>query len=182
MSARTPSSNAAEASGPSRLRVSVDAPSHPARAAALLGGGRSAWLGPAVDRVGGRERYLVDLELRVIDHRPRVAFRKAAFIDLPPGTEVTREGDAISLPISWRAAGMAPLFPVFAGTLSWAHDRLHLDGYYEPPGGGVGVVMDRLMLGAAARVTARRLLGRIAEELREGQTGPTAGPAGRHGP
>ena len=69
------------------------------------------------------------------------------------------------MPIWWRAAGMTPLFPIFAGRLSWSDDELRLDGYYEPPGGNVGVVMDRLLLNVAARATGRRLLERIAEVL-----------------
>jgi hypothetical protein len=152
-------------SGPGRLQISVHAPGDPARAAEALGAGREGWLGQPVDRVDGRDRYVVDLELRVVEQAPRVAFHKAAFVDLPPLDDPSPAG-AVRLPISWRAASLAPLFPVFAGTLTWEADELRLDGYYEPPGGNVGVVMDRLMLNAAARATARRLLERIAEAIR----------------
>ena len=154
--------------GPSRLRVSVHAPFGVERASDVLGVGRSAWLGeemPADE--AGAIHYLVDLELRVSEHAPRVAFRKAARLEVGAlATDVA--GSTVRLPVSWRAASMAPLFPVFAGTLTWLDDELRLDGYYEPPGGNVGVVMDRLLLNVAAQATGRRLLERIAEVMRDG--------------
>jgi hypothetical protein len=70
------------------------------------------------------------------------------------------------VPISWRAAGLAPLFPVFSGRLRWADGELALDGYYAPPGGGLGMVADRLLLNVAARGTARLLLEKIAAAMR----------------
>jgi len=153
------------ADGPGRLRIAVHAPGDPARAAEVLGVARESWLGAPIDKVEGRDRYVVDLELRVVEQAPRVAFHKAAYVDLPPVDAASAAG-LVRLPISWRAASLAPLFPVFAGTLTWEDGELRLDGYYEPPGGNVGVVMDRLMLNAAARATARRLLERIAEVMR----------------
>jgi len=150
--------------GTSRLLVSVAAPASRDRAVAVLGPGRSAWLGELVE-AGEREdagRYLLDLELRVSDSAPRVAFRKAAYIDLGP-LEPDPEGPALE--VSWRAAGMATLFPVFAGRLAWRDAELVLDGYYAPPGGSVGVIADRLLLNVAARATGRRLLERIAEAM-----------------
>ena len=71
----------------------------------------------------------------------------------------------IEVAISWQAAGLAPLFPVFSGTLRWADDELSLDGYYAPPGGGIGIVADRLLLNVAARGTARLLLEKIAAAM-----------------
>jgi hypothetical protein len=151
--------------GPSRLRVSVHAPFGAARAAEVLGPGRGAWLGELIEE--GEPHHLVDLELRVTEHAPRVAFRKAARLEVG-----AVEGDAadgtVRLPISWRAASLAPLFPVFAGTVTWLDNELLLNGYYEPPGGNVGVAMDRLLLNVAAQATGRRLLERIAEVMRDG--------------
>jgi len=71
----------------------------------------------------------------------------------------------IEVDISWQAAGLAPLFPVFSGRLSWADGDLSLDGYYAPPGGGIGIVADRLLLNVAARGTARLLLEKIAAAM-----------------
>jgi hypothetical protein len=154
--------------GTSRLRVSVPARVSAERAAEVLGPGRDGWLGELVE-AGGLEpetdRYLIDLELRVSDAAPRVAFRKAAYVDIGP----VREDEAgVRVPISWRAAGLTPLFPVFAGRLTWFDGELLLDGHYAPPGGGVGAVADRLLLNVAARGTGRRLLERIAEVMTGG--------------
>ena len=109
------------------------------------------------------ERHLVDLELRVGEQMPRVTFRKAAYVDVGPAR--ARRLMPIEVAISWQAAGLAPLFPVFSGTLSWADDELSLDGYYAPPGGGIGIVADRLLLNVAARGTARLLLEKIAAAM-----------------
>jgi hypothetical protein len=153
--------------GMARLSARVAARVTRRRALAVLGPeGRSAWLGepvsPGID--GEHDRYLVDLELRVSEQTPRVTFRKAALVDV--GTARARHTGPIEVPISWRAAGMAPLFPVFSGTLTWADDELSLEGYYAPPGGGIGIVADRLLLNVAARGTARLLLERIAVVMR----------------
>ena len=51
-----------------------------------------------------------------------------------------------------------------AGRTAWLGE-LVLDGYYAPPGGGMGVIADRLLLNVAARATGRRLLERIAEVM-----------------
>lgn len=154
---------AEEPIGTSRLRVAVSAAASRDRAAHVLGPGRDAWLGELVEaaKPDGVARYLLDLELRVSDNAPRVAFRKAAFVDVGPLVEA---GNALTLDISWRAASLTPLFPVFAGQLTWAEGELLVDGHYAPPGGGIGAVADRL-LNVAARGTGRRLLERIAEVM-----------------
>lgn len=162
-----PGTPAEDPIGTSRLRVSVPARVPAERAAEVLGPGRERWLGDLVERGGpepGSDRYLLDLELRVSDAAPRVAFRKAAYVDVG----ALREDEAgLRVPISWRAAGLTPLFPVFAGRLTWFEGELLLDGHYAPPGGGVGAVADRLLLNVAARGTGRRLLERIAEVMAE---------------
>lgn len=159
-----------ERAGVARLTVSVPAAVTRRRAAAVLGDEQDAWLGEVVaDGLGpdsGTEvrRHLLDLELRVSEHTPRLAFRKAAFVDVGP---LLGGGKGpLSMSISWRAAGLQPLFPVFAGTLRWAEGQLELNGVYAPPGGGIGLIADRLLLNVAARGTARWLLGRIAAVMR----------------
>ncbi len=154
--------------GTTRLSISAPARVSHHRAVALLAPpGRSAWLGEAVEPpTSDRDqvRYLVDLELHVSEQTPRIAFRKAAYVDVGPVS--APQFEPIRLGISWRAAGLAPLFPVFSGTLAWSDGELRLDGYYAPPGGGLGIVADRLLLNVAARGTARLLLERIAAAMR----------------
>jgi hypothetical protein len=150
--------------GASRLRVTVPARVAPERAARVLGPERPAWLGDDVEDTDGVPRYLLNLELRVSDLAPRVTFHKAAYVVVGP-LQHEGGGQPPSVEISWRAAGLAPLFPVFAGRLSWVDGELRLDGYYAPPGGTMGQVADRLLLNVAARATARRLLERIAEVM-----------------
>lgn len=154
--------------GMTRLTVSVAAQVSRRRALALLGRpGRSAWLGDIVvagTAEGERDRHLVDLELRVTEQAPRITFRKAAYVDVDPVS--APQFEPIRMGISWRAAGLAPLFPVFSGTLAWSDGELRLDGYYAPPGGRIGIMADHLLLNVAARGTARLLLERIAAAMR----------------
>jgi hypothetical protein len=157
----------ARAAGVARLTAGVAAKVSRRQALAVLGPeGRGAWLGGAVE-VGDateRDRYLVDLELRVGEQTPRITFHKAAYVDIGPVR--AHQHEPVEVQISWRAAGLAPLFPVFSGTLHWADGELALDGYYAPPGGGLGMVADRLLLNVAARGTARLLLEKIAAAMR----------------
>lgn len=152
--------------GTSHLSARVPAKVTRGRALAVLGGdGRAGWLGEVVEEATDteRERHLVDLELRVGEQMPRVTFRKAAYVDVGPARAPRLQ--PIEVAISWQAAGLAPLFPVFSGTLSWADNELTLDGYYAPPGGGIGIMADRLLLNVAARGTARVLLEKIAAAM-----------------
>ncbi|HLE89362.1 MAG TPA: hypothetical protein VI733_04850 [Candidatus Limnocylindria bacterium] len=153
--------------GMSPLSAEAPAPVGRRRAYALLGGEqRAAWLGDVIEAgvAGtGRDRYVIDLELQVTELAPRLAFRKAAFVDIGPVSDP--KADTIRLPISWQAAGMAPLFPVFSGILRWSDGTLQLDGWYAPPGGSIGMVADRMVLNVAARATARLLLERIAAAM-----------------
>ncbi len=156
-------------SGTTELAVTVRAAVSRGRALALLGKpGRNAWLGEVVEAGvadGHADRHLVDLELRFGDQASRIAFRKAAYVDV--GSVRGDRPEPLRLGISWRAARLAPLFPVFSGTLSWFAGDLLLRGYYAPPGGGIGIVADRLLLNVAARGTARLLLERISAAMRQ---------------
>jgi hypothetical protein len=111
---------------------------------------------PAVD---GVRRYVVDLRLRLGAEDVAVTtFRKAAYLDLGAPR---RTGTGWELDIAWRAAGAAPLFPVFAGRLAIDGDALKIEGIYAPPGGVVGRVADRVLLHVAANATARWVLDEI---------------------
>ena len=144
------------------LRVETMARIDLDRVPEAFGDGTLDWLGqPAGQDATGLVRYLCDLELRVSPDR-RSAFRKSAIISL--GTPV-RDGARWVIPIEWRAATMAPLFPVFAGRLVVSADRVTLDGHYAPPFGIVGYVLDRGVMGIAARGTAHWFLGKAAAAL-----------------
>jgi len=142
-----------------RAVISLDEAAEAFRAADL------GWLGEPASDVSSylsRQTYRCDLRLpvHVIGHD--VEFRKAAIVELGPLREGTGQ---LSLDITWRSATLAPLFPVFAGRLTVTADRIEVDGWYAPPGGRIGVAIDRALLGIAARRTAAWFLRLVAETL-----------------
>ena len=117
------------------------------------------WLGTEVDDApAGMRRYQADLRLRVSDHPSLVTFRKAAYIDVGPLQERDTGWEA---ELSWRASTLAPLFPVFSGTVFTRPDEITISGWYSPPGGPLGRVADRALLHIAAEGTARWFLGEL---------------------
>jgi hypothetical protein len=54
---------------------------------------------------------------------------------------------------------------VLAGVLRLTPDYVEIDGYYAPPFGVLGYLGDRLILGVAARATARWFLETVAHAL-----------------
>jgi hypothetical protein len=132
--------------------------SPPERSAQAISEARG-WLGPQV--AGGPAdmgRHQVDLRLRVSELPSLTTFRKAAYVDLGPVQSI---GDGWQVEVSWRAATLAPLFPVFSGMIVARADELTVSGWYAPPGGAVGRVADRALLHIAAEGTARWLLGEL---------------------
>ncbi len=134
-----------------------------------LAGEELPWLGERVatdadDRTVEMRRFQVDLGVAARANGDRPVFRKAAYVDVGP---VQATGDGWRAQIGWQAATLAPLFPVFGGTLTRTKDSLVLDGEYAPPGGELGVAVDRALLNIAARRTAVWLLRRIADALAE---------------
>jgi hypothetical protein len=128
-----------------------------------------SWLGQSIDRREGDpqdRRVVTDLELPIIDGSGRRPIRKSAVIDLGPAKNV--DGD-LFVNIAWRSAGLAPLFPVFAGHLQISATRLTLDGRYAPPFGRLGLLMDEALLHLVARRTAQAFLGRLAARCRASQ-------------
>jgi hypothetical protein len=137
-----------------RARESLEAP-------------EQAWLGvPAIDAPGGAavRAFQADLRLPVQVDGHEVAFQKAAIVELGP---IDRVDGMLVVGISWRSATMAPLFPVLAGRLTITTERVTLDGWYAPPGGRVGLALDRVLLGVAARRTARWFLAQLADAVGE---------------
>ena len=116
------------------------------------------WLGePLPSATVGTRLFACDLELRVMPER-RATFRKSAVVGLG---EPVRERSGWVVPIEWRAATHAPLFPVFAGHLRLTARHLELDGQYLPPGGTVGYVLDRALLHVAANGTGHWFLEKV---------------------
>jgi hypothetical protein len=140
-------------------RVTIDL----ARAVPLLTDQAASWLGdPAPSSRPGRRRYLTDLSLPIREHAPSLVFRKAAHVDLGQPLRTT---NGYEMDIDWQSSSLAPLFPVFAGRLTLTSTELRLEGYYAPPGGELGAVLDKVFLSIAARGTARWFLERTAEVL-----------------
>ena len=116
------------------------------------------WLGePLPSATSVTRLYACDLELRVLPDR-RATFRKSAVVGLG---EPVPDRSGWTVPIEWRAATHAPLFPVFAGHLRLTGRRLELDGQYLPPGGTVGYVLDRVLLHIAANGTGCWFLEKV---------------------
>jgi hypothetical protein len=117
------------------------------------------WLGlPFEAGADGSTGYLCDLELRV-SPESRALFRKSAIVRVGP---LRRTGAGWVIPIEWRAATLAPLFPVFVGSLVVEKDRIAIQGHYAPPFGAIGYVIDRAVLSMAARATARWFIAKVA--------------------
>lgn len=142
----------------SHLVVRRESTVDPARLAWAVRAAR-AWLGPEVEGAPeGMHRHQTDLRLRVGDRPSLVTFRKAAYVDMGP---IEPLSDGWQVEISWRAATLAPLFPVFSGSLAVRGDEMSLTGWYAPPGGELGRYADRALLHIAAIGTAKWLLGEL---------------------
>jgi hypothetical protein len=133
----------------------------------ILGGSEAPWLGarmPDPHRPTGEPSvryFLCDLEVRSGAGQLSI-LRKSAIVGFGPPS---REGAGWVVPVEWRAATMAPLFPVFAGRLLIDADQVVLEGGYAPPFGRLGVVLDAALLRLAARATARWFLNRVGTAL-----------------
>jgi hypothetical protein len=162
--ARTHSRTRHEAAAdPVALDISLAARLDLARVPAVLGAADLPWLGERQPTTGdGLRRYLCTLALPAGALGPLV-FHKAAIVGL--GELVATEA-GWSLAVSWRAAGLAPLFPVLAGRVWIEPERLVLAARYAPPGGRIGLAIDESLLRIAARGTGRWFLGVLAAALR----------------
>jgi hypothetical protein len=144
------------------LRVAKSAAIDLARVPDAFGDEAPNWLGQPVGRdERGLMGYLCDLELRVSPERFGT-FHKAAVVSIGPPV---RTPDGWVMAIEWRAATLAPLFPVLVGRLLVAADHIAIDGHYAPPFGLVGYVLDRGLLSIAAQRTANWFLVKVAGVL-----------------
>jgi len=148
-----------------RLDVSRAFHADPERLCAALS--NPVWLGQIVHSPPDRPdliRVETDLAFTLQTNRRDLVFRKAALVDIGirSAGKLGCTGE-----VAWRAASFSPLFPVFAGRLSVSPTRLELRGVYAPPGGQLGLLIDRAMTHRLAERTARWFLDRLVIELRE---------------
>jgi hypothetical protein len=152
-----------------RLVVQRTMDADPARLIRLVREGE-LWLGPHVRGApAGMRRYETDLRLRVSDKPEIATFRKAAYVDLGP---ILPRIGGWEMEVAWQASTLAPLFPVFSGTVTLAGREATLSGLYAPPGGAVGRLADRALLHVAAAGTGRWLLATLD---RAGRGSPNEG-------
>lgn len=123
------------------------------------------WLGTPADPPAAHpelRRIATDLGFTMSGGDRPLTLRKGAFVDVGPIRSIEA---GCSATIAWQASTLAPLFPVFAGTLESTEDRLLLEGAYAPPGGGVGLLVDRAILRIVATRTAAGFLDRLVTRL-----------------
>ena len=132
----------------------------------------TGWLGTEISvDDGGVRRIASDLVLGVGANRP-ISFRKSMVIGLgrPVGGD-----EGYSVAVEWQSAKLVPLFPIFVGTVKIGPELVAIEGHYAPPFGVIGTVLDRALLGIAARATARFVLRKVTDAL-GGAAGAPMGP------
>jgi hypothetical protein len=92
-------------------------------------------------------------------------------VELEIGAPLTM-GFSTLLPITWKAAGLAGLFPVMEADIEVAglgleRSQLSFNGRYRPPLSVLGQAVDRVVLHRVAEATMKDFLDRVAERLRE---------------
>ncbi len=128
------------------------------------------WLGAEMAaNEGGMRQFACDLALNAGAAAP-VFFRKSMVLAAGDPIKV---GQGWQIPVEWRSATMAPLFPVFVGRITVWFDRINVEGWYAPPFGAFGTILDRSVMRIAARATARYVLRTFASAL-----GATVEPVG----
>jgi hypothetical protein len=161
---------AAHGAGPDsraiRLRLAQPWSGDLDRARRALSADAGHWLGRPLGESDGGERRLfeTDLIMPLRGTSTHMVLRKAAIVELG---RVVEAREALEVEVSWRSANLAPLFPVFGGVLTAAPTELSLDGYYAPPGGEMGVILDRALLNVGARGTARWFLAKVAQAIED---------------
>ena len=81
-----------------------------------------------------------------------------------------KAGDWTNIPVTWKATGPKPLFPVMTGRVELVPvdtrvTRLTVSGMYEPPLGPVGKKIDEAVMHRVAEATIRELAESIAKRL-----------------
>jgi hypothetical protein len=139
----------------------------PAEIEAEMAAGAEKWLPDMARQANGDGEKLLselgfDLGTRRIGRRINVE------IGAPKATT-----GLMFMPIRWRAANEAGLFPTLEGELEVAalgteKAQLGLSANYEPPLGLLGKLADRALFHRVAEVTIKDLLERISKHLEAG--------------
>jgi hypothetical protein len=77
----------------------------------------------------------------------------------------------VTLPVSWEAAAHPRFFPLMHGELmlyplTSTETQIEFLGHYEPPLGGVGSALDRIIGHRIAEACVHRFIGDVAHHLR----------------
>ena len=130
-------------------------------------GGAKRWLPDiATEANGAGQRLLSELGFDV----GKLRIRRRIKVEI--GAAKVASG-LIYMPIRWRAASEAGIFPTLDGELEVADlgpelTQLALSASYEPPLGFIGKLADRALLHRVAEVTVNDFLARIGERLEKG--------------
>jgi hypothetical protein len=130
---------------------------------AMVAGARNWIPDIATEANGNGQKLLSELGFRVGKRR----IRRRIKLDI--GAARVASG-LIYMPIRWRAASQAGIFPTLDGELEIAdlgidRTQLALSASYEPPLGFIGQLADRALLHRVAEVTVNDFLVRIGERI-----------------
>lgn len=135
----------------------------------------SSWLPALAERADERgQRLLTEVGFRV------EGLRIVKKVTITIGSPMQTAGRTF-VPITWRATGVAGLFPVLEGDLEIAslgptRTQLAFSGQYRPPLGLIGRTADRTLLSRVAEATVKDFVDRIAERL-DAQSSTVKSPA-----
>lgn len=129
----------------------------------LISGG--SWLSPLAMKAHGEGE---DLRIRIGPGGPSW-LAKAVSVRLGA---LRREGEHAVVPLSWDATGLPGLFPRLEAQLQVRaldpeRSELRVSGYYFPPLGRTGKLVDEAVLGRLARATVRSFLRQVARTIED---------------
>ena len=154
------------------LERTIEAPLEPVLAA--LRAGPQVWLPDFAE-----DRGQPTTELRVEEAGQRVARRVRVTLGrLQPA------GRGVDMPVTWEAVQHPQFYPRLDGDLHVeereGHCAVRFDARYVPPGGGLGAMVDRTVMGKVARASLRDFFDRLTSRLDGAASG--AGPQGASRP
>src|SRR5919204_248779 len=154
------------------LERTIEAPLEPVLAA--LRAGPQVWLPDFAE-----DRGQPTTELRVEEAGQRVARRVRVTLG-----RLQSAGRGVSMPVTWEAVQHPQFYPRLDGDLHVeereGHCAVRFDARYVPPGGGLGAMVDRTVMGKVARASLRDFFDRLTSRL-DGAAGG-AGPQGASRP